>query len=177
MEVSEILSLMDLITLIIVFFSGGLGGAIMRYILDVRRAKYEYVIKLHREWWSPEFCQMRSKVYKIVEDFNTRHSGSGTEANFFLSHIEKGNLLQHPAGRAFSQIMFFFADLNACLEMKLIDAKLTYRLFGKAQYSFFQPLIVAVRKCRPNETRDIRWRWETKQLEEKFESIRQKMDD
>ena len=57
MEVSEILSLRDLLKLIIAIFSGGLGGVIMRYILDVRRAKYEYAIKLHREWWSPEFSQ------------------------------------------------------------------------------------------------------------------------
>ena len=71
MEVSEILSLMSLLKLIIVIISGGLGGAVVRYILEVRRAKYEYVIRLHREWWSAEFSEMRSEVYKIVEDFNS----------------------------------------------------------------------------------------------------------
>ena len=175
MEVSEILSLMDLIKLVIVIFSGGLGGAIMRYILDVRRTKYEYVIKLHREWWSPEFSQMRSKVYKIVEDFNA--IDPGTEAKNFLSHVQQGNLLQHPAGPAFAQIVFFFADINACLEKNLLDADLTYDLFGRSQYFWFQPLIKAVRNCRPNETKAIRWRGETKKLEEKFESIRRKKGD
>ena len=175
MEVSEILSLMNLLKLIIVFISGGLGGAIVRYILDVRRAKYEYVIKLHREWWSPEFSQMRSKVYKIVEDFNA--IDSGTEATNFLSHVQKGNLLQHPAGPAFAQIVFFFADINACLEKNLLDADFTYRLFGRSQYFWFQPLIKAVRDCRPNETKAIRWRRETEELEEKFECIRKKIGD
>ena len=94
MEVSETLSLMDLITLIIAIFLSGLGGAIMRYRLDVRRAKREYVIKLHREWWSPEFSQMRSKVYKIVEDLNS--IDSGTEAKNFLSHVQKGTFCNTP---------------------------------------------------------------------------------
>ena len=62
---------MSLSELIIVIISGGLGGAIVRYILDVRRSKFEYVLKLHREWWSTEFSQMRSEVYKIVKDFNS----------------------------------------------------------------------------------------------------------
>ena len=173
MEISETLSL--LINLIVAIFSGGLVGGIARYILDMRRAKYEYVIKLHREWWSPEFSQMRRKVYKIVEDFDPINSGP--EAKNFLNHVQKGNLLQHPAGPAFAQIVFFFADINACLEKNLLNADFTYRLFGRSQYFWFQPLIEAARNCRPNETKVIRWRRETEKLEEKFESIGKKMDD
>ena len=172
MEVSEILSLMSLLKLIIVIISGGLGGAVVRYTLEVRRAKYEYVIRLHREWWSAEFSEMRSEVYKIVEDFNS--IDSGTEAKIFLSHVEKGTLLQHPSGRAFVQIAFFFADISACLEKKLLDAAFTYRLFGESQYFWFQPLISAVRKRLPNQTDAIRWKWETEELEKRFERFRKK---
>ena len=176
MELSEILSLRDFfLNLIVALVSGGLTAAIVRHRLDVRRSRYEYVIKLHREWWSPEFSQMRSKVYKIVEDLNT--IGSGNEAKNFLSHVQKGKLLQHPAGPAFAQIVFFFADMNACLEKKLLNADFTYRLFGRSQYSWFQPLIIAVRNCQPNAPKAIRWRWETEELEEKFERIRKKLGD
>ena len=161
---------MSLSELIIVVISGGFAGAIVRYILDVRRSKYEYVMKLHREWWSEEFSQMRSKVYKIVKDF--KGVDPGTEAKDFLSHVEKGTLLEHPAGHAFVQIVFFFADINACLEKKLLNASFTYRLFGASQYFWFQPLISAVREGLPNQTDDIRWVWETKELEEKFERFR-----
>ena len=163
---------MSLWELIIAIISGGIGGAVVRYILEVRRTKYEYVIKLHREWWSPEFSQMRSEVYKIVKSFNS--SNSRTEADIFLHHVEEGTLLQHPSGHSFVQIAFFFADINACLEKKLIDAGFTYRLFGASQYFWFQPLISAVRKRLPNQTDDIRWKWETEKLEEKFRRFREK---
>ncbi len=94
---------------IILIISGGLGGAVVRYILDVRRAKYEYVMKLHREWWSAEFSQMRSEVYKIVEDLNAVDSGA--EAGIFLKHVKSGRLLEHPTGHAFVQIVVFFAQV------------------------------------------------------------------
>ena len=155
---------------IILIISGGLGGAVVRYILDVRRAKYEYVMKLHREWWSAEFRQMRSEVYKIVEDLNAVDSGA--EAGIFLKHVKSGRLLEHPTGHAFVQIVVFFADINACLEKKLLDVGFTYRLFGASQYFWFQPLISAVRAHLPNKTDDIRWNWETQKLEEKFERFR-----
>ena len=147
----------------------------MRYILDARRSRYEYVIKLHREWWSPEFSQMRSKVYKIVEDFDP--TNPGMEAVNFLGHVQKGTILQHPAGPAFAQIVFFFADINACLEKKLLNADFAYRLFGESQYFWFQPLIKAVRDCLPNGTKVRRWKWETEELEEKFERIGKKLGD
>ena len=164
------ISLSELIILII---TGGLGGAVARYLLDVRRARYEYVIKLHRRWCSAEFRQIRSEVYKIVEDFNSIDS-STKEANTFLSYVENGTLLQHPSGHSFVQIVFFFADINACLEKKLLDAGFTYRLFGASQYFWFQPLISAVREHLPNQTDDIRWKWETEKLEEKFRRFREK---
>lgn len=163
---------MSLSELIIVIISGGLGGAVVRYILDVRRAKYEYVIKLHREWWSAEFSQMRSEVYKIVEGYKS--IDSSTEANTFLRHVANGTLLQHPSGHSFVQIAFFFADINACLEKKLLDVGFTYRLFGASQYFWFQPLISVVRERLPNQTDDIRWKWETEKLEEKFRRFREK---
>ena len=162
---------MSLLEFIIAIISGGFAGAIVRYILDVRRSKYEYVMKLHREWWSEEFSQMRREVYKIAKDF--KGDTPGTEAKNFLSHVAEGTHLEHPAGPAFFQIVFFFADINACLEKKLLNASFTYRLFGASQYFWFQRLIGEVRECQPNQTDDIRWRWETEALEKKFGRFRE----
>ena len=160
--------------LIVAIISGGSAGAIVRYVFDVRKSRYEYAMKLHREWWSKEFSQMRHKVYNIVKDLDSINPGP--DAKVFLDHAKKGTLLKHPEGHAFVQIVFFFSDINACLEKKLINAAFTYRLFGASQYFWFQPLISAVRECLPNKTDDIRWKWETEKLEEKFERFRKKYD-
>ena len=158
---------------IIAIISGGIGGGLVRYILDTRKAKREYAIKLHREWWSAKFSQRRSEVYKIVEDLHPT-GGHGPDAEAFLRHVKDRTVLQHPSGRSFFQIAFFFADINACLDKKLLDADFTYRLFGASQYYWFQPLIEEVRKNLPNQTDDIRWKWETKELEKKFDPFREK---
>ena len=155
---------------IVALIAGGVGGAIVQYCLYARRSKREYAIELHREWWSKEFSERRKEIYAIVEDI--RSGVPGSAAKEFLDHADNRKLSAHPAGRAFVQIVFFFADINACLEKGLLDKDLTYRLFGASQYFWFQPLIHAVRESIRHSSDDVRWKWETEELEEKFERFR-----
>lgn len=66
-------------------------------------------------------------------------------------------------------MVFFFADLNTYIEKNLVNPSLAYRLFGAAQYAWFEPLIDAIRP----EVKDsrVRWVWETKSLSAKFKAI------
>jgi hypothetical protein len=160
--------------LLVSLLSGGVAGAVVRYFLDVRKARFEYTMKLHREWSSVEYHKMRMAVWAIVEDL-TRPEGPGEVATAFLDHATKGTTTDHPAGPAFIHICVFFADLNACLDKSLVDPKFAYRLFGEAQYFGYKPLIDAVRNGRPHDKRGgRRWSVETSELETRFNALRPK---
>jgi hypothetical protein len=75
--------------------TGGLAGAIVRYLLDTHKQRYEYTMRLHENWWRPEFHQMRSQVYELVEDYKNP-SGPGEKSKKFLASVAQGDVLAHP---------------------------------------------------------------------------------
>jgi hypothetical protein len=158
-------------TLLTSIITGGLAGAVVRYVLDARRERIEYTLRLHEEWWKPEFHQMRQAVFELVEDLQS--VGGGERSTEFLRQVEQGALLKHPAGPAFARIVFFFADLNACLDKRVVDRRLAYRMFGESQFFWFEPLIIAVRE-KVKDNQRVRWAWEVNSLSAKFSRIRAK---
>ena len=156
-------------TLIVSLISGGLAGVIVRYLLDTRKSRHEYTMRLHEEWWTPQFVEMRSSVYTLAENFK-RPTGPGETSKEFLASVEAGTFLSHPVGPAFVRIAFF-ADLNACLDKRLVDRDLAYRLFGEAQFLWFEPLLAAVAK-HIGQKPGVRWVWEIESLGRTFDAIR-----
>ena len=160
------------VTLIASMITGGLAGALVRYVLDKRREQIAYTMKLHEQWWSEEFQRMRRAVFELVSDFSAA-GGPGEKSLEFLAQFQHEGRFEHPAGPAFVRIVFFFSDLNACLDKKVVDKRLAYRLFGESQYFWFEPLIDAVRdKVKRNP--QVRWAWEINSLSSKFTKIKER---
>jgi hypothetical protein len=143
-------------------------GAVVRYYLDDRKQRLEFAMKLHEEWWKEDFRKARTTIYEIVEDMK-RVGGPGPKYLELLNHCRNKTGTNDPAHQAFACLAFFFADLNTYLEKGLVDTDLAYRLFGAAQYAWFEPLFD---KIRPEiEDQRVRWAWETKSLSKRFKAI------
>ena len=125
-------------------------------------------MKLHEEWWKQDFRTARTVVYEVVEDLD-RVGGPGPKYIELLGHYRNKTGANDPTCQSFARLVFFFADLNTYIEKNLVNPSLAYRLFGAAQYAWFEPLIDAIRP----EVKDsrVRWVWETKSLSAKFKAI------
>ncbi len=158
---------------------GGLGSVILTNYLNNRKSKLEYVMELHKTWWNSDFQKARRNVYEVAKDITFKSSKDYTdETNYFLKCASENKLNTYKTGRQFIKIVFFFADLNACLDQGIVDKKLAYRLFGASQYEHFRPLIKRTReeieKCYSSNLSpvdiSIRWIKETKELDTIFVS-------
>ncbi len=92
------------LTYLLPFISGGLMGALVRYLLDRKKDKNELAIKLHEVWWSKEFVEHRDSIYTIVKDFDTEERVLSKE---FLNGIRK-NQKHEEYWRSFTRLVFFF---------------------------------------------------------------------
>lgn len=133
---------------------------VVRYYPDIQMQRLEFSMKLPEEWWKADFREARAIVYEICKDLD--RVPRGPKYLKLLGHYQNKTGTTDPEYQSFTRLAFFFADLNTYLEMKLVNPELVYRLFGEAQYAFFEPLFDEIRP----EVRDdrVRWVWETKSL-------------
>jgi hypothetical protein len=78
------------------------------------------------------------------------------------------------------RIAFFFADLNAMLDERLVDEKLAFRLFAEAQFDWFGPFLLAIAneiearetsRASSSTTKIIRWVEEVRALHNRFTGL------
>lgn len=145
--------------------SGAFGGAATRLFLDNRENKAT-VFALHEKWWGKEFAEHRDKIYRIIKN-------ESLKSDFFsgINRIFKDDEIDHESWHSFTRIAFFFSDLNAYIDSKLISEKLCLRMFGNSQYSWFRPFIKEVRNKLVGNNPDIRWIKETIAFEAKLDKF------
>ena len=101
-------------------------------------------IRLHEIWWSAELDQARRTAWQVIADWEAGGELSQEVLRSYRSH-GRGEATGYVDERvAISRIAFFFADLNAMLDAKLVPADLVSRLFGHAQFAWYQPFLMAV---------------------------------
>ena len=151
---------------------GALGAFFAAFVLfwmQKRRDQAYQVVRLHDLWWSEKYRDARALTFKYVAEFE---AAGGTITPIIKSYREGSGDLNEDK-KQIALICFFFADLNALIDERIISERVSFRFFGSAHYFWFSSFLLAVANeielHRQKEIFDkIRWIPEVRELDARF---------
>jgi hypothetical protein len=172
-------SLSDGIALCALVFSvASVAVTVFVYRAQTRASRAAGAMTLHHAWWSGELEQARSTVWPLVEEWD---AGGGRPTAVICSYLAPSGseaAVYARERRAIARIAFFFADLNAMLDVGLVEPRFAYRLFGRAQFEWWAEFLLAIADVRDASSssipsaRQVRWMQDVRALNDRFLKMR-----
>jgi hypothetical protein len=163
MTTSEILSVCSLIV-----FSMSLALSIWNFSYNLRSSRVTQTGRLHEAWWSKEMMETRNVVFGMCRSL----AKDDTSADDLVAYYLRPLTTPEPECRAaFARLVGFFCNVEICLASRVIDERLTCRLFAESHYADYLPLIAKVRTAILREASDHKiphWLQMTIDLEKRF---------
>jgi len=151
---------------------GSFLAALGVYCSQKRMSQAAETARLHQMWWSDEFREIRTTVFSFVDEWEKNEKRI---TSIIKSYKETTSDFEQER-RAVARIAFFFADLNAMIDAKLVDEDFAYRIFGDAQFFWFSEFLLAIaneielrrRSTAADDRRVVRWVKEVRELDQRF---------
>jgi hypothetical protein len=151
---------------------GSFLAALGVYRSQKRMSQAAETARLHQMWWGDEFREIRTTVFSFVDEWEKNEKRI---TSIIKSYKETTSDFEQER-RAVARVAFFFADLNAMIDAKLVDENFAYRIFGDAQFFWFSEFLLAIaneielrrRSTAADDRRVVRWVKEVRELDQRF---------
>ena len=162
----------------IVAATGALGSflaALFVFRSQKNRDQAAEVSRLHQMWWGEEMHEPRITTFRHVQEWEE----NGRNVTPIVKSYRESTSEFESEKLSIARVAFFFADLNAMIDEKLVNEKLAFRVFGDAQFFWFSHFLLAIaneHEIKGNTKKDdsnrvIRWVVEVRSLDERFKRI------
>lgn len=158
--------------------AGSFLGALAIYSNQKQQNQSSEVARLHQMWWSEEMNAHRVAAFKCV----TEWEANDKKVTPVIKSYRESSDNYSSEKKSIARVAFFFADLNAMIDEKLINEKLAFRIFGDAQFFWFSHFLLSIaneielkgRTQRDASNRVVRWVNEVRNLDVRFSKLAEK---
>jgi len=146
--------------------------SIILFFLQRRREKTNAILSLHQLWWGERYDNARSMTFEFVEEFR--------KCDFKTTDLIKSYKLDdgkyRKEKRQVGLIAFFFADVNALIDLGLVSERAALRFFGPGQFAWFSKFLLAIANeieanRKLDDGQEIRWICEVRALDRRFKKF------